>query len=142
MKLQSYPASIEERDGGFAVLFRDLPNTFTYGETYEDAVKYAHEVLEMMVSAMIEDDDAFNPPSEKQAGEIDISIPLHLSFALLLRVERKKRGWTQTDLAKVLGVSQQQAAKLEKPSENRSIGAIAKTLSALGYEIEITDKSA
>lgn len=132
---KSYPARIEEGDGGFTVLFRDLPNTFTCGETKEDAFSNAKDVLEDMLTWMVKDDDAFNPPSAKQKGETDIPIPAYLVFSLLVRQYRKENGLNQTEFATMLGVTQQQVAMLEKPNKNRKMETVSEVLEKIGYHM-------
>lgn len=131
----SYPARVEQEDGGFTVLFRDLPNTFTYGETKAEAIMNAHEVLELMIEEMIKDDDDFNPPSEAEPGELYISVPAYLAFSFIIRQYRKSHDMNQTDVAKMLGITQQQAAKLEKPIKGRKLETISDTLEKFGYRV-------
>jgi DNA-binding XRE family transcriptional regulator len=116
-----------------------LPNTFTYGETKEEAFNNAIEVLELMVEEMIKNDYEFSMPSKKQEGEIDIPIAPYLTFSLLLRTYRKENKLTQDDMAKILRVSQQQAAKLEKPSPARQLGTITNVLSKIGMAVGFSE---
>ncbi len=137
---QSYPAKITQEEGQYTVFFRDLPNTFTYGDTYGEALENAKEVLELMVEEMIKDEEEFNPPSARREDEVDIFMPFHLSFSLLLRTERKRRGLTQAQLAELLGVTQQQEAKLEKPSQERKINTIVNVLDKMGYTLQLRER--
>lgn len=139
--LQSYPAKIEKEDDGYTVFFRDLPNTFTYGETYEEALMYAEEVLEAMLESMLDNEFEFNLPSNKKEDEVDIPIPAYIVFSMLIRAYRIENEMTQTELAKNLGVSQQQITKMEKPNKNRKLETVSNLLEKFGYEIEIKKKA-
>lgn len=141
-KFKSYPARFEEEDGVTTVLFRDLPGAITEGDTFEEAFKNAQEALEGYLESMLDRTVEFSLPTQKQDGEIDIPIPVHIAFSMLMRAERKAKGWTQSDLAAILGVSQQQAALFEKPTPERKLSSMVNILEKLGYELEITEKTA
>lgn len=57
-------------DGGFTVGFPDLSNVYTEGETLQECVKHAEEVLEGMLEVMIDYDTKFNDPSPASAIQI------------------------------------------------------------------------
>ena len=66
--IYKYYALIEEEkeeDGscGFIVTFPDLSNVFTEGDTLEEAVKHAWEVLVSMLWVFEEKGISFSPPS-------------------------------------------------------------------------------
>ncbi|MCM2588140.1 type II toxin-antitoxin system HicB family antitoxin [Rossellomorea marisflavi] len=66
--IYKYYAVIEEEreeDGSsaFIVSFPDLDNVFTDGETLEEAIKHAGEVLVSMLWICEEDGTPFSPPS-------------------------------------------------------------------------------
>ena len=61
-------------------------------------------------------------------------------ISVLLRECRRKVGLDQTELAKLLNVSQPAVSKLESGETNCSIGKLVETFDALGYDIEINVK--
>ena len=51
-----YPANFEPQpDGGFTVLFADLPEAITEGDTFDEAMLHAQEVLSLSLRGRIED---------------------------------------------------------------------------------------
>ena len=60
-----------------------------------------------------------------------------LAVAVTLRWARQDAGLTQAELARRVGVSQQQVAKLERPGANPSIATLRKLADALGVRIEL-----
>ena len=61
-----YPAMIEKQpDGNFLVTFVDLPDTFTEGETKEEALSNAVEVLSSMLAWRLEKAKDIPVPSQK-----------------------------------------------------------------------------
>jgi DNA-binding XRE family transcriptional regulator len=50
---------------------------------------------------------------------------------------REARGWSQDQLARVLGVSQPAVAKMESGSENPTVRTLLRFVTALGGELQI-----
>jgi DNA-binding XRE family transcriptional regulator len=59
-------------------------------------------------------------------------IELHLSLAALLAKRRKALGYTQTEVADLLGSSQSRVAKMEAGDPSVSVDLLIRTLLALG----------
>jgi len=59
-------------------------------------------------------------------------IELHLSLAALLAKRRKSLGYTQTQLADLIGSSQSRVAKMEAGDPSVSVDLLIRTLLALG----------
>jgi DNA-binding XRE family transcriptional regulator len=59
-------------------------------------------------------------------------IELHLSLAALLTKRRKSLGYTQTELADLIGSSQSRVAKMEAGDPSVSIDLLIRALLALG----------
>jgi DNA-binding XRE family transcriptional regulator len=59
-------------------------------------------------------------------------IELHLSLAALLTKRRKSLGYTQTDVADLIGSSQSRVAKMEAGDPSVSVDLLIRTLLALG----------
>lgn len=59
-----YPCAIvPEKEGNFSVYFPDVPNCFTCGETLEDALFMAEDVLSMMLQDLVQDRKDIPEPS-------------------------------------------------------------------------------
>lgn len=59
-------------------------------------------------------------------------IEIRLEISGLIRSQRKKRGWTQQQLAKSIGSSQSRVAKMEAGEPSTSLDLMIKTLLQLG----------
>ena len=69
-----YPAMIEKQpDGNLLVTFVDLPDTFTEGETKEEALFNAVEVLSGMLAWRLEEAKDVPAPSQKVKGALYIA---------------------------------------------------------------------
>lgn len=64
-----YPATVESQgDGSYLVQFVDLPDTFTEGQTKEEALFSAAEVLSAMLAWRIDEGKDVPPPSQQVPG--------------------------------------------------------------------------
>jgi DNA-binding XRE family transcriptional regulator len=61
-------------------------------------------------------------------------IELHLSLAALLAKRRKSLGYTQTEVADLLGSSQSRVAKMESGDPSVSVDLLIRSLLALGVK--------
>jgi transcriptional regulator with XRE-family HTH domain len=66
-----------------------------------------------------------------------IPVDIKIAFAIHLRRLRMKKGLTQNDVAKRLGISQQAYAKLEIPDCNPSLETIKRLSDALHVNIDL-----
>ena len=69
-----YPATIEKQpDGKYLVNFVDLRNTFTEGETKQEALNNAAEVLSGMLAWHLESATFVPPPTQNLKGAFYIA---------------------------------------------------------------------
>ncbi len=123
--------------------FPDCPGCQTFAEPGEDARALAQEALTGWLEVGLEDGEAPPQPSAKvrvpASGELAyIPVPLPLAFALSVRWARQDAGLTQAQFARRMGVTQQQAAKLESPGVNPTFQTVGKVARALGATVEVT----
>ena len=60
-----YPAIFTaEKEGGYSVVFPDLEGCYTQGETIEEALKMAEDVLDLTLYGLEEDGKDIAPPSD------------------------------------------------------------------------------
>jgi predicted RNase H-like HicB family nuclease/transcriptional regulator with XRE-family HTH domain len=117
-----YIAKLTTEDGRWLVEFPDCPGCQTFGETKAQALAMASEALEGWLEAHLEYGDA--PPRPARHRGVPIRVGQRLAVAIQIRWLREDLGLTQRELAEKAGVSQQQIAKLEKPSGNPTIGTL------------------
>lgn len=86
-----YPYTVEQdEDGFFFVQFVDLEEAFTQGETLEDAMSNAAEVLSAMLAYRLEDNQVIPEPSECPSNGLMTTPKLEIQAALLLRKAKGK----------------------------------------------------
>ena len=115
-----YPAKIKyfRKDKVFLVEFPDLPGCHTFGETREEALAMAEEVL----SAYLESIDLRKikipgPSSLKGKDIVYVSPDSKTAFAVWMKLKRTGKGLTQKQAAELLGISFQSYQKFENPEK-------------------------
>jgi len=135
----AYPAKIkyDKEDKIYLVSFPDVKGCHTYGETLEDALKYAREALTGCLEVAFEENMKISDPSKLSGKDIYyISPDLNVSFAILLKKERENKNLTQKQIADKLDISYQAYQKFENPRKaNPTLKTIAKIQKILNREI-------
>ncbi len=132
-----YPATITaQKDGTFLVQFVDLPDTFTEGQTKEEALFNASEVLSAMLAWRLDEAKDVPAPSQKVKGARYIAPDAKTQAAMLLRLARGDR--TLSDLARALETSWPAAKRLENMSHWPSLKTLDRAAAALGKRLVLT----
>lgn len=139
-----YYAAYVHRDGKhWLAEFPDAPGCQTFADSEGELRGAAKEAIEGWLEAHLVGGAAPDRPRMRHrtpAGRKlwKVHVDSSLSTAVHLRWARQNAGMSQTQLAELVGVSQQQIAKLENPDENPTLKTIEKVSKALGLEVEIS----
>ena len=134
-----YARVTKQRGGGYLVEFPDLPGCLTEGKTIQGALDQAREALSGWLFVVIRKGDEV-PPSRARRGrgyrlivpDLDVAIPLAILSA------RKRRGFTQEQVANALGISQQAYRKFELPGRaNPTLRSLQRLSEVLGLELSL-----
>ena len=129
-----YPATLTpEADGGFCVQFVDFDEAFTDGDTLEEALFNASEVLTLTLEGRIEEGLPIPVPSAGIEGAHYIAPDAKTQAVLLLRQARGTR--TLADLARALDTSWPQAKRLEDPHHWPSLKTLDRAARVLGKRL-------
>ena len=132
-----YPATIEpQQGGGFFVQFVDLLDTFTEGQTMEEALFNAAEVLSAMLGWRRDQGQEVPPPSKRVKGAHYIAPDAKTQAAMLLRLARGER--SLSDLARALETSWPAVKRLEDPTHWPSLKTLDRAAAALGKRLVLT----
>ncbi|MDR3054925.1 MAG: type II toxin-antitoxin system HicB family antitoxin [Zoogloeaceae bacterium] len=132
-----YPATLEpQAEGGYLVQFIDLPDTFTEGESVEEALFNAAEVLSVMLDFHIDAGDSIPAPSLNVADAHYIAPDAKTQSALLVRQARGEK--SLSDLARALETSWPAVQRLENPNHWPSLRALDRTAAALGKRLVLS----
>lgn len=140
----TYPATfIREADGsGFHVRFPDLPEALTGGTDLTDTMLQAADCLAEAIAGRIVRGDPIPNPSDIRRGQRAINVPLYLAPKLALYLAMRESGKRNTDLAKLLGVSETVVRRMLDPKHNTKPERIQAALARLGKRIVITFEDA
>ncbi|MBF0432427.1 MAG: type II toxin-antitoxin system HicB family antitoxin [Fibrobacteria bacterium] len=132
-----YYAKLNKSDGVFLVSFPDFKNVNTYGETKEDALLNAEEALNGSIESDFERGFSLPKPTKfKQKNTFPIKVFPHIEIAYQLKKLRK--GKSQVDIARRLGISYQAYQKLENPRKcNPTIKTLEKISNVLGKKLNV-----
>jgi len=131
-----YIAKLTREAGHWLVEFPDCPGCQTFGDTKEEGLAMAAEALEGWLETHLEFGDVPPRPRARRGG-VPIDVPPRLNVAIQLRWLRDDLGLSQAEFAKRVGVSQQQIAKLEKPTSNPTIRTLVELTEKLGARVLI-----
>jgi antitoxin HicB len=132
----SYGAKIEPDGDGYLVTFRDIENAFTYGETLDEAIFNAQEVLDLMLLDRLEKDEEIPVPSKLKNGEVVIAASPEVVAPALLHIIRTLSHRTMADVARTMGVSYQSYQRIES-GKNLTMKSLKRAALALGSIVEI-----
>jgi antitoxin HicB len=130
-----YAARLEPQpEGGFTVTFPDLPEAITEGDTLEQALFNASEVLSLVLAARLEAGEPLPQASAIEGGHwVEPSAPVQA--ALLLHFARQ--GHSLSELARAMGTSWPAAQRLMKPG-NPTIKQLERAAAALGKRLVLS----
>ena len=134
-----YPAKLtpDEEAGGFVITFRDIPEAITQGDTEEEALSMAADVLLSSMDFYFDDKRPVPSASQPQTGERMISLPVSVAAKVLLLNEMLAQNVRPSELAKRLGASRQAVNRIIDLHHATKIDQIASALLALGRDLNV-----
>jgi len=134
MKIQ-YPAKIEHQEpSGYLVTFPDIKEAFTEGQSIEEALFNASEVLSGILEYKIENNEQIKDPSEADTENCYMIAPdIAIQSTLLVHKTRGKK--SMAELARALDTSWPSAQRLENPKYPPTLKRLDKAATALGKKL-------
>jgi antitoxin HicB len=131
-----YLAKLTREGRHWLVSFPDCPGCQTFGSTKDEALALAADALDGWLETEL---DAGEVPPRPRAhrGGVPIDVRAGLDVAIQIRWLRDQLALTQAELAKRVGVSQQQIAKLERASSNPTIRTLVELTDKVGGRVVI-----
>ena len=138
MNTFTYPIELTEQpEGGYLVLFPDLPEAITQSESKEDAIEEAVDCLEEAIANRIDMKLEIPHASKAKKNQLSVSLPATLSAKTALYLTVKKEKLTNTSLAKKLNCDEKEIRRLLDPHFKSKIPRIEQVLHQLGQKLEI-----
>jgi len=134
-----YPAKIiyDEHDNVFNISFPDLSGCYTYGESLDEAKENAKEALTAYLESIDVRKLKMPKPSKLEGKDIYYIEPeKNVAFAIWLKQKREEKGYTQEEIAKILGIKYQTYQRIENPiKSNPTLKTISKLENVLNEKV-------
>lgn len=138
MECFEYAVSIKpDKEGGFVVTCRDLPQLITQGETLDEALTEAADAMDEVFAAYMIEGLDFPAPSKPKRGEHLVAPPAETQAKAALYVAMREAGISKVQLAKRLGVDEKEVRRLLDPHYGSKLPRIAHAISLLGKRLVI-----
>ena len=137
MKIE-YPAIFEPcEEGGFCITFPDFPEAISEGDSLEEAIYMASEVLDVTLVSRMTDKENIPQPHEQVGENIYMIAPdAKVQAALLIRFNRGDR--KLSDIARAMGTSWPAVSRLEDPKHWPSLRQLEKVVAAMGKRLVLS----
>jgi antitoxin HicB len=132
---------VPAEEGGFVVNFPDFPEGWSQGDSREEALAQAADLLETIVGNYIAEDWDLPDPSPPMGRPLVSVAPLVAAKAELYRAMRQA-GITKSELARRIGISPQQAERLFDLRHASRLDQIESAMRALGRRLVVTSDAA
>jgi antitoxin HicB len=133
-----YPARFTSAsEGGFVVSFRDIPEAITQGDTIDEAMAMAEDVLISAMDFYFEDRRPVPQPSAPKRGERLIELPMSVSAKVILLNELIAAGVSNAELARRMGTRPQEVQRIVNLHHATKIDTIASALAAMGKRLDV-----
>ncbi|MCW7762257.1 type II toxin-antitoxin system HicB family antitoxin [Photorhabdus luminescens] len=130
-----YPVKFEHDETGWAVMFPDIPEALTGGDTREEALAMAQDALVTAFDFYFEDRREIPTPSTE--GEAFVEVPASIAAKVLLLNTMLQTRTSNAELARLLGTRPQEIQRIVSLGHSTKIDTIANALNALGKHLEL-----
>jgi len=124
--------------GGYVVTFRDLPEAITQGETEEECIEMAQDVLIEAMISYFDEKKKVPAPSKAKRTERFITLPPSISSKVLLLNEMISQQVSPSELARLMGTNPQEVNRLIDLKHATKIDRIGEALSSLGRTLVLS----
>jgi len=133
----NYPVQISPaEEGGFLAQLVHFTEGFTEGETRDEALFMAADVLSMLLEHRLEAEQEIPLPSPLEEGFNAVLPSATVQAAVLLRLAREERSFS--DMARALNTSFSAVQRLERPSNSISLRQLEKAAAVLGKKVVLS----
>lgn len=130
-----YPARLKmQPEGGFTVIFPDIPEAITEGDDLEQALFNATEALTLALEVRMENGEPI-PTATPFDGAYWVEPSASVQAAILIERARKDR--PLSELARALGTSWPAAQRLTRPG-NPTLKQLERAAAALGKRLVLS----
>jgi len=134
----TYPIALEKGDeGDVVVTFPDLPEAITFGWSEAEALASAPDALRVALRVRMRDGEDIPNPSPIEPGSLSISAPAEVAAKLMVLDAFKRANISKVELAKRLGVLENEARRILDPDHRTKLDRLEQTARALGGRLQM-----
>ncbi len=138
MNTFTYPIELKEQpEGGYLILFPDLPEAITQVESKAEAAEQAIDCLEEAIANRLEMKLDIPVGSQPKKRQMTVALPATMAAKTVLYLTVRKAKLTNTGLAEKLNCDEKEIRRLLDPHFNTKIPRIEEALHKLGQRLEI-----
>ncbi len=135
----TFPIQLKkQKSGGYTVIFLDLPEAITQGESIEDALSEAVDCLEETIANRMIMKLDIPEPKKIAKNKHSVSLSATLSAKAALYVLMREKHLTNIALAKKIDCDEKEIRRLIDPYYQSKIPRIEFVLHALGQRLEVS----
>lgn len=135
----AYPALLRDnKEGGFIVSFRDVPEAITEIWSLEELQNTAVDALVTMLEMYFEKNKIFPEPSKPKKNEVMVQLPLIVVAKMLLLNVMVSGNIRPCDLARKMNVKPQEVNRIINLQHNTKIDTVDLAMKALGKNLQLT----
>jgi antitoxin HicB len=139
----SYRVNLEDDEGTVLVKSPDFPEIITFGESREDALRYAVGAFREAIAGRMHYKEAIPAPSKIRAKDDFITLPLQTEMKIRMYESMRDTGIRKSDLARKMKLHRQEIERLLDFEHATSLNKIESAFAAMGktLKIEVADAS-
>jgi antitoxin HicB len=126
-----------EPEGGFTVTFPDVPEAIGAGDDREEALASARDVLADALLTYPERGMDIPRPAARERGLTPIALSAEVAAKLAVWQAWRASGISSLELARRLGVAEEEAAQILDPDRTTSLPQLEAALQALGKQLVV-----
>lgn len=143
----AYPCNIdldeeELRESGieaYGVTFPDLPEAISGGDSWEEAVEMAEDVLWLCISDYCTQQGYIPTPSAPSNGQVMIPVPPLAAAKLAINAAMKEQGISKKALSEKLGFTEEATRRLLDPLYRTHLSQVERALKVVGRSLVMED---
>ncbi len=139
MQQLSYPVTLKpDKDGGYVVTFRDVPEAITQGEDLDDALEQAADALDEAMAGRMRLAEAIPLPSKVSKGSPLVPLSAATAMKVALYQAMRQSGLSKVALAAQLGYDEKEVRRLLDPDQASKMQRIQGVLESLGKKVVVS----
>ncbi len=133
IKTFDYPAQLiaDDLEGGYTVVFKDIPEAITQGVDKEDALAAAKDCLDVAIAMRLKARLDIPQPTQKLDGEMLVSPNFGTCMKAAILLAMNEEGITQKELSEAMSINERQVRRILDPAISTNLDTLEQALSIL-----------